>query len=204
MTGIDSTEKRKPLMDRLKDYGEFLAMLWLGTTVIAGFLWFFAANEIRTGAQSFLGIDALAESLSELADASATNARAVAALTPPLTVSEYDTLRSRVTEPCTGGDVCRYNIRVRRTHFGTSCGAPTVLARVVTDRNGLQHFVDRAPDARVPRRIDEDWTDIPLAFIAPIAAPEGVAEFHLHLSYECEGGTVEERTPRIVFQLTAQ
>lgn len=200
MTGVDKLEMRKLWRERVRDYIEFAVALIGVTSVILGAVWFVARNEVKTGVQTFIGIPELSQKIDRAGELATVNAQAIRRLLPPLQVAEYDTLRSRVWSPCAVGGECEYTLRVRRTEDGKECSAPTVRGRIVVDRYGIEYPTESAARL-VPVKIESEWREVTSAFVVPASVPPGVAEYFLALEYNCGGEVIEQRSPRLVFEI---
>lgn len=181
------------------DYLEFAGALIAITSAVMGGIWLVARNEVRDGVRGFIGIPEISAKVERVADLAESNAEIIRAIRP-VHVAEYDALRSRIFSPCVAGMPCEFTIRARRTDFGSACDAPEVIGRVVVDRAGLNYTVDSAI-SRKPSRINGEWRSISSAFVTPVSAPPGVAEFYLVLGYQCPSGAVEQESVRMVFEI---
>lgn len=180
------------------------------SSIVFGFAWLVARNEVVGLLGELSGVSELTEeirlgaaqttaTLDRLTAIVESNAEQIRAFHPP-EVAEYDKLLSKIFSPCAAGGECEAQFRVRRTQFGETCGLPTVLGRVVTDRSGLEYPVP--PPRTSAQRLNGEWAMRPIIFQVPARAPEGVASFHLVLEYECgTQGTFAEETPRLPFEI---
>lgn len=217
--GEDAQGKKLPWKQRLKDHLEFITSMLLTIGIVSSTIWAFARNEVKSEFQKFIGhaelvsavstqLDTMSEQLRVLQNVSSSNAEAIKQLLPKPKVSEYDLLRTRVFSPCPTLSDCKFQVRAKRSEFGIECGAPTVDARIVVDRYGLQHIVQPGALDQPPSRLDGEMRSISASFIVQEEIPLGVAEFMMRLAYECptngvgELTTIYEYTPRMAFEIT--
>lgn len=179
-------------------------------SMIAGFGWFFAGNEIEAMYREFSGLNEISEvqhlqgqQLNHIEQSVFNNTSAIEALTPTPRVAIYDKLRSKVFTPCNRGAECSYQMRVRRTSFGEVCSRPTVLSRIVIDSSGLINPVLQAGNESVDR-FGSDWGIVRSNFLIPATITDGVAEFMMTLQYNCGGELIEEDTIALPFVIISE
>lgn len=180
---------------------------------IVTFLWAIGENETRDGLREFIGLDTFENSfervmmeqtsLIEKGFEVASMDRAairhqqgkirkqitdvetrVAQFEEIPPVAEFDQRRSRMTQPvCVQGELCGFQMRVRRTAFGRTCEAPTVRVRM-TDGLGDTWDVTLA-SGEMPEKIDGRWNIIIGEFRVPPNAAPGPSDFFIDRAYPC-------------------
>jgi len=156
-------------------------------------VWFFVGNEVSDGPREALGINYLIGAVDKNTKSITTIGKQVRDLQPEVSIVEFDVVRSQIRSPCFVGELCEFQLRVKRTEFGVVCDAPTYQAYII-DSNGLTHNVE-IQDANA-QRIPDSWSITGGSFIIPDLTSLGITEFFLDLAYS---GCIEDN-PNAIFR----
>lgn len=186
-------------LEWLGDLAKAATSLAVALSGIGLIVWWFLGEKVEASIKDLAGTSEILVEVDKVQEEQRVQGQVLTKLTkrvdglePDPLVIEFDTLRSRVYNPCKVGEKCEYVIRAKRTDYGNTCRLPPSSERIFVDSAGNKHRPNR-DGVDNPTNLDEDWNILKGNFIVPKEASVGIGEFYLSIEYSKCGADENER-----------